>query len=88
MKLSTALLAVALAAQPMAAHAYYDATQCQLLGDSYDEFIRGFRITATRYGSCVGMSKGDDDCSMQWQQMKNEQDELERYVRKKREVCK
>lgn len=64
-----------------------DQAQCKAAINKYNSAIKDVSEQIGRYASCVRDSKGFDDCSSEFFQLKNAQDDFEDAVRIYRANC-
>lgn len=93
LSLSGMLLALAAAAPPRSASAGENALVlaqspgCQWAVDRYNSALSNISYAVSRYANCVGSSRGNDDCSMEFRRLKNAQSDFEQATMAYRFDC-
>jgi archaellum component FlaC len=62
--------------------------ECNKAIDTYNQKADDISDTLRQYAQCLSDSKGADDCSSEFHQLKSDQDDFERAVSNYRSDCK
>lgn len=60
---------------------------CQWAVDRYNSALSDISYAVSRYANCVGSSRGNDDCSMEFRRLKNAQSDFEQATMAYRFDC-
>lgn len=61
--------------------------QCAEAVDQYNSAIQDVELTLARYRTCLSSTDGTDDCSSEFQRLRNAQSDLEDAVNSYRSDC-
>jgi hypothetical protein len=62
-------------------------SDCQWAVDRYNSALSDISYAVSRYASCIGSSRGFDDCSMEFLRLKNAQSDFEQAIMTYRFDC-